>query len=158
MVSIAAHDGQGDTEAQQEGRFLSDVERWLGPGEQDRGPGASGIARAVTAWFETGEAPLVDLEPFSGFRRRVMELAMAIPRGQVRSYGELARAAGRPGAARAVGQVMARNPIPLFVPCHRVVRADGRLGEYSGGGAAIKRRLLAMEGWDGAGKGEGDGR
>jgi methylated-DNA-[protein]-cysteine S-methyltransferase len=80
------------------------------------------------------------------FARRVVKSCRAIGRGQTRSYGELAAAAGRPGAARAVGQVMATNRVPLVVPCHRVVAADGRLGGYSApDGLAMKRRLLDLE-------------
>lgn len=102
---------------------------------------------AVRAWVEQGQVPPLDLRWVTPFERRVLETVRAIPRGQVRTYQEVARAAGCPGAARAVGQVMARNPVPLFVPCHRVVRADGTLGEYSGGGPGVKARLLAMEGY-----------
>ncbi len=103
--------------------------------------------RAVRAWFDTGAVPPLDLRWVTPWERRVMGLVGAIPRGQVRTYGEVARAAGRPGAARAVGRVMATNPIPLFVPCHRVVPAAGGLGQYSGGGTAVKARLLALEGY-----------
>ena len=67
-----------------------------------------------------------------------------IPRGQTCSYAELAARAGRPGAARAVGQAMARNPWPIIVPCHRVVASDGGLGGY-GGGLDMKERLLRLE-------------
>jgi methylated-DNA-[protein]-cysteine S-methyltransferase len=91
----------------------------------------------------------VDLSVVGPFERRVLEQLRAIPRGQVRTYREVARALGRPGAARAVGQACARNPIPLIIPCHRVVRSDGRLGGYSlRGGVALKRRLLVWEGVD----------
>jgi len=65
----------------------------------------------------------------------------------VRSYAELARRIGAPNAQRAVGSALARNPIPLLVPCHRVVRSDGRLGNYGIGGEAAKRRLLSSEGY-----------
>jgi methylated-DNA-[protein]-cysteine S-methyltransferase len=87
------------------------------------------------------------LERFTGFQRRVLERCRRIPAGQTRTYQELAREAGCPGAARAVGNVMAANPFPLIVPCHRVVAAAGGLGGYSGPtGLAMKRRLLAREG------------
>ena len=80
------------------------------------------------------------------FASRVVKSCRAIRRGQTKSYGELAAAAGRPGAARAVGQVMATNRVPLVVPCHRVVAADGRLGGFSApDGLAMKRRLLDLE-------------
>jgi methylated-DNA-[protein]-cysteine S-methyltransferase len=79
------------------------------------------------------------------FQRRVYRLAQAIPRGTTRTYGDLAREAGSPGAARAVGQCMARNPWPILVPCHRVVGSRGQLTGF-GGGLALKRRLLEMEG------------
>jgi methylated-DNA-[protein]-cysteine S-methyltransferase len=70
-----------------------------------------------------------------------------VPLGETVSYGELAEMAGRPGAARAVGGAMARNPVPLFVPCHRVLAAGGRLGGFGGARNAldIKRWLLAHE-------------
>jgi methylated-DNA-[protein]-cysteine S-methyltransferase len=80
------------------------------------------------------------------FGRAVVARCRAIPYGQTRSYGQLATLAGRPGAARAVGQVMATNRIPLIVPCHRVVAAGGLLGGFSAPqGLAMKRRLLALE-------------
>jgi methylated-DNA-[protein]-cysteine S-methyltransferase len=82
----------------------------------------------------------VDLTPFQS---QVMEACRLIGYGQVRTYGWLAARVGKPGAARAVGQVMARNPLPLLVPCHRVVAADG-LGGF-GGGLALKARLLEQE-------------
>ena len=85
----------------------------------------------------------IDLSGVRGFTRRVLEAARAIPPGATLTYGELARRAGSPRAARAVGQVMARNPIPLVIPCHRVVAAAGP-GGYAGG-LALKARLLALE-------------
>lgn len=74
----------------------------------------------------------------------VWRALLAIPFGETRSYGELARTLRRPGAARAVGQANHRNPVAILVPCHRVVQADGSLGGY-GGGAEVKRWLLHHE-------------
>lgn len=87
------------------------------------------------------------LDPRVGtaFQKRVWSLTRAIPRGKTRSYGDLAREAGSPGAARAVGQAMARNPWPVVVPCHRVVGHAGNLTGF-GGGLAMKERMLRMEG------------
>ena len=82
----------------------------------------------------------VDVTPFA---RRVMQAARRIPWGETRSYGEVARAAGSPGGARAVGQVMSANPVAIVVPCHRVV-ASGGLGGFTGG-LHRKRALLALE-------------
>jgi len=79
------------------------------------------------------------------FQRRVWALTREIPRGETRTYGQLARMAGSPGAARAVGQSMARNPWPIIVPCHRVLGSDGSLTGF-GGGVDLKRRMLQMEG------------
>jgi O-6-methylguanine DNA methyltransferase len=80
------------------------------------------------------------------FGRRVRAACRRIPRGQTRTYGQLAAVCGSPGAARAVGQVMARNRHPLVVPCHRVLAAGGGLGGFSAPqGLAMKRRLLTME-------------
>ncbi|MDD2657267.1 MAG: MGMT family protein [Candidatus Pacebacteria bacterium] len=81
----------------------------------------------------------------STFAERVRDAVRQIPKGETRSYGEVARAIGYPGAARAVGTVMKNNFDPT-VPCHRVVRADGKVGEYNRGGERAKRRLLEQEG------------
>lgn len=82
----------------------------------------------------------------SAFLRRVWRACCRVGDGQTVSYGQLASRVGRPGAARAVGMAMRRNPCPIVVPCHRVLRSDGSLGGYSGpGGVKFKRRLLEME-------------
>ncbi len=87
----------------------------------------------------------VDLEGLSPFARAVSEATRAIPPGEVLTYGELAARADRPGGARAIGQVMHRNRLPLFVPCHRVVAGTGKLGGF-GDGLVQKIRLLVHEG------------
>ena len=88
----------------------------------------------------------VDPGPMSDFQRRILEQCRRIPYGKTMSYAELAAKAGSPRAARAVGNCMAANRIPLLIPCHRVVCSDGRLGSYSApGGVAMKRRILASE-------------
>ncbi|MFD9291088.1 methylated-DNA--[protein]-cysteine S-methyltransferase [Streptomyces sp. NPDC060030] len=82
----------------------------------------------------------------SGFHREVLrELASGVPYGTVVGYGDLAARVGRPQAAQAVGAAMGSNPLPVVVPCHRVVESDGGLGGF-GGGLETKRRLLALEG------------
>jgi methylated-DNA-[protein]-cysteine S-methyltransferase len=86
----------------------------------------------------------LDLRLASGFRRAVLEHLPAIGYGQTRSYAEMAAAAGSPRAVRAVGSACATNPLPVIVPCHRVVRSDGSLGGYLGGLDA-KRALLHLE-------------
>lgn len=87
----------------------------------------------------------LDFGIVKGFARRVLLADGEIPRGRVMTYGGLAASLGVPGGARAVGNVMAGNPFPLVIPCHRVVRSDGSLGGF-GGGLSMKRALLAMEG------------
>jgi methylated-DNA-[protein]-cysteine S-methyltransferase len=87
----------------------------------------------------------VDLRTAAPFSRTVLERLAKVPHGEVTTYGALARAAGRPRAARAVGTVMNRNPMPIVLPCHRVIGADGRLVGY-GGGLDRKRLLLTLEG------------
>lgn len=79
------------------------------------------------------------------FQRSVWAALLEIPYGRTESYGEVARRIGRPAAVRAVGLANGRNPIPIVVPCHRVIGADGSLTGY-GGGIDLKRRLLALEG------------
>jgi O-6-methylguanine DNA methyltransferase len=93
---------------------------------------------------ERVESPL-DLSGTTPFQRRVMEVVSGIPRGEVRPYVWVAREAGARGASRAVGNVMAGNPVPLLVPCHRVVRNDGKIGSYAFG-AGEKVRHLEEEG------------
>jgi methylated-DNA-[protein]-cysteine S-methyltransferase len=89
----------------------------------------------------------VDLGGAGPFARQVYEAARLIPAGQTTTYGELARAVGRPNAARAVGQALGMNPIALIIPCHRVLAAGGKVGGFSAhGGLATKAKLLAIEG------------
>jgi O-6-methylguanine DNA methyltransferase len=90
----------------------------------------------------------LDLRGHSPFEVAVWTKALEIPRGEVRPYGWIAAEIGRPRAVRAVGTALAHNPVPLVVPCHRVVRSDGLIGQYSMGGPDAKRRILAAEGLD----------
>ena len=88
----------------------------------------------------------LDLEQVPAFERRVYELLRAVGPGEVVTYGERARRAGAPGAARAVGAAMGRNPVPVIVPCHRVLAGSGRSGGFSApGGVGTKFRLLQIE-------------
>jgi len=87
----------------------------------------------------------VDLGGLTTFQRRVLAATAAIPAGRLASYGDIARRIGRPGGSRAVGQALGRNPVPIVIPCHRVVAAGGRIGGYAGG-LGIKRTLLRLEG------------
>ena len=89
----------------------------------------------------------LDLRQLSEFERAVLLKAREIPRGEVRPYGWIAREIGRPGAVRAVGSALNKNPVPLLIPCHRVVKSDGQIGEYAFG-PSLKRQLLASEGLD----------
>jgi O-6-methylguanine DNA methyltransferase len=109
-------------------------------------------ARELTAYFAgdrttwtAGEVPLAHLG-LGTFEQAVYETLLSIPPGDTVSYGELAERAGYPRAARAVGNAMADNPIPVVVPCHRVIRSDGTMGRY-GNDPRWKERLLVHEGW-----------
>lgn len=90
----------------------------------------------------------LDLRGRTAFEVAVWTKALEIPRGEVRPYGWIAAEIGHPRAVRAVGTALGHNPVPLIVPCHRVVRTDGTIGQYSLGGPANKRRILASEGLD----------
>jgi O-6-methylguanine DNA methyltransferase len=92
-----------------------------------------------------GKLP-VDLKSVTVFQREVLMTTATIPRGEVRPYGWVAREVRRPTAVRAVGSAVARNPVPLIIPCHRVVRTDGHIGNYSLGGPHNKEELLEHEG------------
>jgi O-6-methylguanine DNA methyltransferase len=89
-----------------------------------------------------------DLAGLTEFEQAVLRKTLEIPRGEVRSYSWVAREIGRPRAVRAVGTALANNPIPILIPCHRVVRSDGVIGQYGAGGPEAKRRILAEEGAD----------
>ena len=103
------------------------------------------VRRSLAEWFRGKKVDLPLGIEAKGFTRRVYQVVQAIPRGETRSYGEVAEAAGAPGGARAVGNAMRKNPICLLIPCHRVVGSSG-LGGYSGaGGLDTKRALLDLE-------------
>lgn len=139
-----------DRSAKQMERFV--IERW-----PDARPNVAGLGRFIreTKDYFAGrrhrrpfahDMP-IDLPGFTDFRRDVLEAARRVPYGKTAAYADLARAAGRPLAMRAVGSTMAHNPLPLVVPCHRIVRADGTLGGFScREGVSMKCRLLALEG------------
>ncbi|MEE8369214.1 MAG: MGMT family protein [Dehalococcoidia bacterium] len=104
-----------------------------------------GLIQALARGQRADGDTAIDWDGLSPFRRAVLEETMRIPAGETRSYGWLARQVGHPRAARAVGRVMATNPLPLVVPCHRVLAANGSLGGY-GGGLPLKKALLRAEG------------
>ncbi|WP_208114011.1 methylated-DNA--[protein]-cysteine S-methyltransferase [Actinomycetospora succinea] len=95
-------------------------------------------------WGRPGSVPEVDLEGLSAFEHDVLAATRTIPLGQTRPYAWVAREAGSPRAVRAAGSVLARNPVPLLVPCHRVVRSDGSPGQYLFG-PETKQQLLSSE-------------
>jgi O-6-methylguanine DNA methyltransferase len=87
-----------------------------------------------------------DLSGLTEFEQAVLRKTLEIPRGEVRTYSWVAREIGRPRAVRAVGSALANNPIPILIPCHRVVRSDGVIGNYGAGGPEAKFKILAHEG------------
>jgi O-6-methylguanine DNA methyltransferase len=93
-----------------------------------------------------GDLP-VDLGALGEFQRKVLEKCAEIPPGEIRPYGWIAREIGNPGATRAVGTALGNNPIPILIPCHRVIRTDGTIGKYAWG-TPMKRQLLEQEGLD----------
>jgi O-6-methylguanine DNA methyltransferase len=89
----------------------------------------------------------MDWSSLTPFERKVLRAAARIPYGSVATYGGLARKIGSPRSARAVGNALAKNPFPLFVPCHRIIKGDGSIGGFSGiAGVPLKKRLLRLEG------------
>ncbi len=103
----------------------------------------------IYAGIEVNHLPEVTLMAASEFLRRVYETTIRIPKGRVTTYGRLAKVVGSKGASRAVGNAMARNPLPLIVPCHRVVRSTLQIGSYGSernGRSRTKRELLMREG------------
>jgi len=88
----------------------------------------------------------LNLDNYTNFQRKILQTVRKIPYGEIRSYKEVAEAAGCPRAYRAVGNTMRNNPLPLIVPCHRVIKSDGSLGAFSGKeGIALKRKMIDLE-------------
>jgi len=114
----------------------------LSPGRLD--PAARQLSEYFAGSRRSFDLPL-DLRLATGFRRSVLAHLPQIGYGHTESYAQVASAAGHPRAVRAVGSACATNPVPVIVPCHRVVRSDGSLGGYAGG-ASAKQSLLALEG------------
>jgi len=122
------------------------------PGSEERTPpepirlAVSLIVRMLAGEAIDFSSVQLSLDDAAPFERQVYAQALAIPHGETRTYGELARAIGEPGAARAVGRALGRNPIPIIIPCHRILAADGRSGGFSApGGVSTKMRLLEIE-------------
>jgi methylated-DNA-[protein]-cysteine S-methyltransferase len=146
--------------------FAERLERRFGtqPVDVAEAPPASAAATHLRAALDAVRAVLdgdlgalerlpIDLEDRAGWDRLVLAAVRGIPPGSTASYGEVARMIGKPGAARAVGGAVGRNPIGLVIPCHRVIAGDGSIGGYGGGwwggrqaGLELKRELLAREG------------
>jgi methylated-DNA-[protein]-cysteine S-methyltransferase len=118
--------------------------------EGDPTPHAAAAIDAVARLLEGEDEDLssieVDLSSLPEFERRVLEQIRLIRRGETRTYGWIASALGSPGAARAVGRALGRNPIPIVIPCHRVLAASGRSGGFSApGGVTTKMKMLQIE-------------
>jgi methylated-DNA-[protein]-cysteine S-methyltransferase len=112
------------------------AQRWQGIAEREIDNYFAGKLRSFSA--------LCDLDGLPPFTRAVLKVTAQIPYGEVRSYRWIAEKLGKPGASRAVGNALAKNPIPIIIPCHRVVRSDGTIGGFALG-TGWKRRLLELE-------------
>lgn len=134
-------------EAESHDAVLSALASMISPRILESGRRTDEAARQLEAYFagrRHGFDLAVDLALVGGFRREVVEVLPTIPYGSTRSYAEVATSAGRPTAVRAVGSACSHNPVPVVMPCHRVVRSDGSIGQYLGGTDA-KVALLALE-------------
>lgn len=128
-------------------RVLDDLAARVGPRILRSSRRTEDAARQLGEYFEGQRRDFdlaLDLRLVHGFRREVVESLGGIPYGSTASYAELARRAGRPAAVRAVGSACANNPVPILLPCHRIVRSDGTIGSYLGG-AEVKAALLELE-------------
>lgn len=152
LIVAFGHKGVTAVELAEAG-FAHDYRERFGRGVVPMTEAPPAIARHLDAAIVAGRPGRlpVDLDRLTEFQAAVLRAAATIPRGEVRSYGWVAKEIGRPGAVRAVGSALASNPVPVIIPCHRVVRSDGTFGDYSLGEPANKPRLLAFEGLDVAG-------
>ena len=140
-----------------ERQYRNRLARWAPDARRDRraAAGALGELDAYFAGRLTRFSVPVDLRRVTPFTLRVLSAAARIAYGCVTSYGEIARGIGAPTSSRAVGGALGRNPVPIIVPCHRVVTHARRLGGFTGG-VAFKRTLLQLEGHDTAGTPAGE--
>ena len=126
---------------------LARIVRAYGPGVLPDARRADPVARELDQYFagkrRTFDVP-VDLSPLTAFQRRILRATARVGFGEVSTYAKVARKAGNEKASRAAGQALGGNPVPIVVPCHRILASDGTLGGYAGGLDA-KRRLLALE-------------
>ena len=136
--------------AASEAEFVHSLQARMGASPVRSNPMAGEASRQLREYLagsRTSFSLPLDLRRMSDFQRTVLLAAAEIPRGQVTTYGQLARRIGRPGAARAVGQALGHNPIPIILPCHRVLASNGTLGGYTArDGVRTKARLLRLEG------------
>ncbi|MCB0861859.1 MAG: methylated-DNA--[protein]-cysteine S-methyltransferase [Solirubrobacterales bacterium] len=135
-------------DAEQEEDVLGDLSRRVSPRIARTGRDVIAEARVQLDSYFRGDLQHFDLpldwQLTRGFRREVLHETAAIPYGSTASYAEMAERAGSPRAVRAAGSALATNPLPIVVPCHRVLRSDGAVGSYLGG-TSMKEALLAME-------------
>lgn len=137
-----------------EKKLQTEIVGWAGGSlgaRKDADSAHSPLARAISRYFEGSRVSFknvqVALPGFSGFGRMVLEWLCGAEWGTTVTYKDIASSVGHPGAARAIGVIMSKNPIPLIIPCHRVIRSDGGLGGFSGpGGVEMKKKMLALEG------------
>lgn len=127
-----------------QGRFPGSVEEAPPPAIAEA---EQAVVRLLSGQPEDFSAIPIDLGSLGKFERAVLDATFSIPPGETRTYGEIACAVGSPGAARAVGRALGANPIPIIVPCHRVLGANGKSGGFSApGGTAAKLKILEIEG------------
>jgi methylated-DNA-[protein]-cysteine S-methyltransferase len=120
----------------------------IGQARPGHTPAALGMCKDIQTCFEGApvKAPrkFLDLSGLTPLQRSVLEAVASVPHGQVRSYGQIAAQIGHPRACRFVGTTLARNPFPIMIPCHRIVRADGSPGGFYSG-TNLKKRMLSLE-------------
>ncbi|MBA7571594.1 methylated-DNA--[protein]-cysteine S-methyltransferase [Candidatus Atribacteria bacterium 1244-E10-H5-B2] len=112
--------------------------------------GWESLIKKVKEYFAGKKVDFIDcqlnLDNYTNFQKKVLQIVKEIPYGEIRSYKEAAEAAGYPRAYRAVGNTMRNNPLPLIIPCHRIIKSDGGLGGFSGKeGIALKRKMIDLE-------------
>lgn len=129
------------------GKTLCEIEFQKPAGALRKGKAPPLLIKELKEYFTSGREEFTQKTAFfsgTGFEKAVWQALTEIPFGETRTYKWLAEKIGKPKASRAVGQALGRNPIPIIIPCHRIIESDGSLGGYSGG-IDIKRRLLDME-------------